>query len=55
MAAPHYKKDDEMGLPDIKVDVKTPPSSGGLANWGPIFGWFASLFKKRHSDKKSHD
>lgn len=33
-------------LPEIKVNVKVPPSSGGLMNWGPLFGWVKSLFKQ---------
>lgn len=34
-------------LPEIKVDVKTPPNSGGMMDWGPIFSWFKGLFSKK--------
>ena len=35
-------------LPEIKVDIKTPPSSGGVMDWGPLFGWVKTLFTKKH-------
>ncbi|MBT9672033.1 hypothetical protein GPK34_08325 [Secundilactobacillus kimchicus] len=40
------KKSEKNGLPEIKVDVKTPPSSGGLMNWGPAWDWLLTSFKK---------
>ncbi|KRK96968.1 hypothetical protein FD04_GL001824 [Secundilactobacillus odoratitofui DSM 19909 = JCM 15043] len=44
------KKSVKHSMPEINVKVKTPPSSGGLMDWGPLFGWatswFKSLFKK---------
>ncbi len=34
-------------MPKIKLNVKTPPSSGGMMDWGPLFGWVKSLFTKK--------
>lgn len=48
MAKNPRKTNNHHSLPEIKVDVKTPPSSGGLMNWGPLFGWLKALFVKRH-------
>ncbi|GAT18301.1 hypothetical protein IWT5_00575 [Secundilactobacillus silagincola] len=41
------KVEEHHSLPEIKVDIKTPPNSGGMMDWGPIFGWFKSLFSKK--------
>lgn len=43
-------------LPEIKVNVKTPPSSGGMMDWGPLFGWVKSIFRKRkHSSQHKNN
>jgi hypothetical protein len=44
---PNDQNKPHHSLPEIKVDVKVPPSSGGIMNWGPLFGWVKSLFKSR--------
>lgn len=41
------KVEEHHSLPEIKVDIKTPPNSGGMMDWGPIFNWFKSLFSKK--------
>ena len=40
------------GLPKIQVTVKTPPSSGGLANWGPISQWVVDSLKHLFHHRK---
>lgn len=40
------------GLPKIQVNVKTPPSSGGLANWGPISQWVVDSLKHLFHHRK---
>lgn len=41
------KVEGHHSLPEIKADIKTPPSSGGVMNWGPLFAWFKTLFIKK--------
>ncbi|WP_156771252.1 hypothetical protein [Secundilactobacillus paracollinoides] len=40
------------GLPKIKVHIKPQPSSGGFANWVPIFQWATDGLK--HLFHRSH-
>ena len=39
-------------LPEIKADIKTPPNSGGMMDWGPLFSWGKGLFSKILKRKK---
>lgn len=37
---------DDYYRPGIEVHPKKYSSSGGLADWGPIFGWFKDSLKQ---------
>lgn len=43
----HRKVQEHHSLPEIKAEIKTPPSSGGMTDWGPIFSWIKSLFNTK--------